>query len=238
MYLRMIYSRVTVGALMLCACTGEGEVEVRAWGEEFIEAGIPAAEMTDGWAIEFQRFSIGLRDVSIADSNIDDPDPIDLTEPSDGQGQLVGRATTATGDYHDAAFTLARVEIDGSAEKDGVQKSFAWVFDMPVTYSDCESHTEVSRDAVSEFQITVHADHLFHDSLVSQEPALRFDAIAAADTDGDGQVTMAELAATDIGPYDPGNLEIDDLWSFLSANVQTMGHANGEEHCVSAEPSL
>ena len=231
--LTKIHSCVLVGALLCCACTGEGQVEVRAWGEAFIEVGIPAAEMTDGWAITFERFDVELSDVSIAGSTLDDPEPLDLTEPSDGRGQVVGRATVPAGDYDDASFELVRLEIDGRAEKDGMQKTFAWAFDTAVAYKSCDTQTEIVRDGVGELQITVHADHLFFDSLVSEDPGRRFDAIAAADTDGDGEVTMAELAATDIGPYDPGNLPIDDLWSFLAANAQTLGHIDGEGHCSS-----
>jgi hypothetical protein len=224
---------VALAALLMCACAGEGEVDVRIWGEEYIEEGIPADAAIDGWAISFSRFVVEVGDISIAGASLDDPDPIDLTEPSEGRGQLLGSATVAAGDHDDAEFTLVRVELEGSAEKDGMQKTFAWVFDTPVTFRNCETITEVPRDGVGELQITVHADHLFYDSLVAEEPALRFDAIAAADADADGEVTMAELGATDIGAYDPGNLAIDDLWSFIAAQAQTMGHVDGEGHCQS-----
>jgi hypothetical protein len=221
-------------ALLCCACAaGEGEVEVRIWGEAFIEDGIPASAVEDAWAIEFRRFEVELRDVSIASASLDDPEPIELTQASDGVGQLVGRAAVAADEYDDAAFTIVRTIVEGSAEKGGVVKTFAWTFDTPVEYAGCETTTVVPSDGVGELQITVHADHLFYDSLVSEQPALRFDALAAADTDADGELTMAELAATDIGGYDPGNLAIDDLWSFLVAQAQTMGHVNGEGHCAS-----
>jgi hypothetical protein len=49
---------------------------------------------------------------------------------------------------------------------------------------------------------SVHADHLFYDSLVSEEPQLLFqphaNANANADTDADGQVTKAELSVAEI----------------------------------------
>jgi hypothetical protein len=233
-YFDKLIKLVPVCALLLSACAaGEGEVEVRVWGEAFIEEGIPAAEVTDGWAIQFQRFEVELREVSIAGVSVEDPGLLDISEPSEGRGQLVGRARVEAGEHDDAAFTIAAVQIEGMAEKAGVTKSFAWTFDTPVDYSACETSTEVPRDGVGELQITVHADHLFYDSLVSEAPALRFDPIAAADVDGDGEVTMDELGATDIGAYDPGNLPIDDLWSFLAAQAQTMGHVDGEGHCAS-----
>jgi hypothetical protein len=203
------------------------------WGEAFIEEGIPAAELTDGWEIGFDRFEVELRDVSVAGVSFEDPDSVDLTEPSEGRGQRIGRATAPAGEHDDAAFTLVSIVVEGSAARAGVTKTFAWTFDTAVAYSNCETQTEVPRDGIGELQITVHADHLFYDSLVAEQPALGFDAIAAADTDNDGEVTMAELTAADIGAYDPGNLAIDDLGSFLAAQAQTMGHVDGEAHCAS-----
>jgi hypothetical protein len=220
-------------ALLTSCAAGEGEVEVRAWGEDFIEVGIPADAMADGWAIEFSRFEVELTDVSVAATEIPDPDPIELTTASADQGHLVGRASGPTGDHDDAAFTITRVVVEGTATQADPQltKSFAWTFEMPTRYVGCEVMTTVPRDAVGTFQITVHADHLFYDSLVSEEPALRFAALAAADLDDDGTITQTELETADIGAYDPGNMPISDLWSFLLAQVQTLGHANGEAHC-------
>jgi hypothetical protein len=219
--------------LPLTGCAaGEGEVEVRVWGEAFIEEGIPAEEVTDGWAITFDRFEVELRDVSVAGASIEDPGPIDISEASEGVGRLVGRASAPEGDHADAEFTIARVSLEGSASKGDVTKTFAWEFATPITYAECETTTRVPDGGTGELQITVHADHLFYDSLVAEEPALRFDAIATADADVDGVITSEELAATDIGAYDPGNLAIDDLWGFLAAQAATMGHVDGEGHCV------
>jgi hypothetical protein len=89
----------------------------------------------------------------------------------------------------------------------------------------------VEKDATAIFQITVHADHLFYDSLVSEEPQLLFQPLADADADQDGDITTEELGATDIGAYDPGNEDLDDLWSFLMAQSRTLGHVDGEGHC-------
>jgi len=220
---------------LLPACAmGEGEVEVRAWGEAYIEEGIPAAAVSDGWAIEFSRFEVELTDIAIAGVELDDPGPIDLTVASEGEGQALGRASVPADSYDDAAFTLARVSVEGSASKGGEQLGFAWTFATPVDFFECETTTSVPRDATGVFQITIHADHLFYDSLVSETPNIRFDPIAAADLDGDGMITQAELAATDIGAYDPGNLPIDDLWSYLVALAATMGHVDGEGHCRSS----
>lgn len=221
--------------LSLAGCrVGEGEVEVRIWGESLIEDGIPAEVMSDGWAIGFDRFEVELRDVSIAGSEIEVAAPFELGQPSEGMGQWIGEARVPEGDHGDATFTVARTTIEGSASKGDMTKTFAWEFTTPIRYFDCETTTRVPAGGRAEFQITVHADHLFHDSLVAEEPMLRFDPIAAADLDGDGVIASEELATTDIGAHDPGNLPIDDLWAFLAALVATMGHVDGEGHCVSS----
>jgi len=215
----------------LSSCTLEGEIEVRIWGEEFIEEGIPADALADGWAINFERFELDVRELDIAEVSFSEPGTYDLTEPSSGRGQSVASTLAATGDYSDASFTLANVEVVGSATKDGVTKQFSWSFPTAVSYSNCETTTTVSSDESSTFEITVHADHLFYDSFASEDPALRFEALAAADADGDDTITEAELEAAALGAYDPGNLDIANLWQFLTEQAATMGHVDGEGHC-------
>ncbi len=223
----------TLLLLPALACSMEGTVEVRAWGEDFIEQGIPAEELADGWMIEFERFEVTISDISIAESTLDDPAPVNLAEPSDGAGHELGRTLAPTGGYEDASFEITRVEVVGSASNAGGEtKTFTWVFDEPTRYTDCETTTRVESEGVAEFQITVHADHLFYDSLVAEEPDLRFQPIADADADANGEVTAEELSAAGLGGYDPGNLAIDDLWSFLAAQAGSMGHIDGEGHCA------
>jgi hypothetical protein len=138
------------------------------------------------------------------------------------------------GEHREPSFTIARVEIEGAAEKDGVEKKFSWVFDSPTNYADCDTSTLVGASQNATLQITVHADHLFYDSLVSQEPQLLFQPLADADTDEDGVLTKAELAEADIGAYDPGNEKVNDLWSWLVAQHRTLGHVDGEGHCAAS----
>ena len=123
------------------------------------------------------------------------------------------------------------MEIEGTATKGAESRSFDWVFDEATLYENCETETHVTTGTPGAFQVTVHADHLFYDSLVSEEPELRFDALAAADTDMNDQITEAELAAAGVGSYDVGNEDVDDLWSWLVAQSRTLGHVDGEGHC-------
>jgi hypothetical protein len=113
--------------------------------------------------------------------------------------------------HSDAGFTMARIELQGSANKAGSTRTFGWVLDSPTRYTRCDTKTEVVAGAKAIFHVTVHADHLFYDSLVSQEPALLFGALADADTETDRKLAQSELAAADIGAYDPGNEDMDDL---------------------------
>src|SRR5690554_3412237 len=88
--------------------SGVGELEIRAWGEDFIEAGIPDDETSDGWAITFTRFEVSVRDIAIAGVAVPDPDPVDLALASAGAGHSLARIEAVdAGDYDDASFTIA-----------------------------------------------------------------------------------------------------------------------------------
>lgn len=223
-----------VGLLALlggCA-SASGTVNVIAYGEEFIEEGIPADQVAGGWAIEFSRFAVTFSEITLGGTVLDGSVTVDLSEASNGEGQALGALELSTGDYSDSSFVIERVEVDGSASQGAEEKTFSWVFDTAARYDACEATTEVTAEEAATFQITVHADHLFYDSLVADEPQLRFQALADADVDANGEVTQEELEDADIGGYDPGSAgDIDDLWAFLSAQTITLGHVDGEGHC-------
>jgi hypothetical protein len=228
-----------LGLLLLTACgsddddggAGRGTISVRAYGESFIEDGIPAQDVDDGWSITFDRFEVRVRNLRVAGLKLDDPPVVDLAVESDDEGHELASAEVSTGVHWEPSFSIDHVEVEGSAERDGSIKRFHFTFAEPTHYSHCETSTTVEPNGHATFQITVHADHLFYDSLVAEEPQLLFDAIAAADSDDDGEVTRAELEARDIGNYDPGNEDADDLWSWLVAQHRTLGHVDGEGHC-------
>lgn len=221
---------------VLSACgsesEGQGTVNVTAYGESFIEDGIPASEVGDDWAVEFTRFEVSIEDVSVGGVAISVAESVDLSESSSGDGHELGSEEVAEGDHARSSYTIARVEVDGTATKDAKSKSFSWVFDDATRYTECETSTSVVAGESATFQITVHADHLLYDSLVAEKPELLFQALADADTDEDGDITRAELSSTDIGAYDPGSEDgVDDLWSWLVAQSRTLGHVDGEGHC-------
>ncbi len=226
---------LTLSSYACLACSSsdeEGTVAVTAYGESFIEDGIPASEMSDGWAIEFEHFEVTIEDVAVAGESLTDIDAVDLTENSSGDGHEIGTLLVPAGDHTNSSFAITRVDVEGQASKDDETKTFHWVFEHTTMYDECETTTAVEDGGSSTFQITVHADHLFYDSLVSSDPELVFDPLAAADEDDDGEITQDELENADLGALDPGSDDdIEDLWAYLNAQTRTLGHVDGEGHC-------
>lgn len=224
-----------VGPLLGACGDGEGTVRVTAYGESFIEDGISASEMDDGWAVAFERFEVSIRDVRVAGADVSIQNRVDVAEPSNGAGHELGAVGVSAGDYDDTSFVVEGMEIEGSAVLGDVTKTFGWSIDVLTTYHSCEGRTSVVDGGAATFQITLHADHLFNDSLVAEEPRVSFGALANADTDRDGEISREELSAMGIGSYDPGSEGgVEDLWGWLVAASRTLPHANGEGHCEAA----
>lgn len=141
--------------------------------------------------------------------------------------------------------------LEGSAEKDDITKSFAWGLDLHTLYQSCHSEQNgkdelglvVTNNATVEAQLTTHGDHPFYDRLEeSENPAittkLRFDAMAEADADDDGVVTLEELdeVMLDVTRYNPSSFEVTTLGAFVRRLGRTIGHFRGEGECnVSAQ---
>jgi hypothetical protein len=224
-------SRVLPLLLGLAACAADGEVAVSVYGEDFIEVGIPAEAMADGWSVVFDHFDVTVEEVTVGGVAFADGDPVDLTEDSGGTGHALTTALVPPGSHTGPSYAITRVDASGTATMGMVTKTFDWEFTGETHYEDCETTTDVTSDG-GRFQVTVHADHFFYDSLVSEDPDLRFQALADADTDGDGAITRAELEATDVGAYDVGSEgDVTDLWAWLVAQNRTLGHVDGEGHC-------
>jgi hypothetical protein len=253
-------------ALTLVACGGgePGTVEITIYGEAFIEEGIPAAEVSDGWAVTFDKFLVSVGDVTAAaghgDPAIDDPTyrVFDLAIASGGAGHPVVAGDAGPGHYDHVGYVIAHsadavagnadpadvaalvaggyaIRIIGSATDGTVTKTFDWAFAVDVLYDHC--HSEAHVDGTDErIELTIHGDHLLYDDLTVAEPDLAFAIIAGADADDDGVITQAELAAVDISAQAryQTGTDIDDLWSYLEAAMATLGHIDGEGHCDNA----
>jgi hypothetical protein len=229
------FCAVSFGLLALGCGEGEGTVRVTAYGEPFIEEGIPAEAMDDGWAVSFQRFAVALRDVRVAGVPVGIPAVIDVSEPSAGAGHEYGSTPMREGEYGNGSFAIERIAVEGTANLGAVTKTFDWEFTAATAYDACQATTTVPDGGVGTFQVTIHADHLFYDSLVSEDPAVLFQPLAETDTDADGQITQTELTAAGIGAFDPGSEGgVQNLWDWLVAATRTIGHVDGEGHCDTA----
>ncbi|MBL8951747.1 MAG: hypothetical protein JNK82_13275 [Myxococcaceae bacterium] len=135
------------------------------------------------------------------------------------------------------------VLVAGSATKTGTTKTFEWGFTTNTHYGECEQE-QLGKGVVvpvggeDTAQLTIHGDHLWFDSLQSDEAKMRFDPIAAADTNpADGNVTLAELGAVmltslPVTQYGTGGASnVKTLRDFIEVLTRNLGHYRGEGHC-------
>jgi hypothetical protein len=163
--------------------------------------------------------------------------------PVTAESELVGGVPQADKDMMIAgAYSLY---TSGTASKGDVEKRFAWGFALGTRYDECRSEQGgreedgivVTNNGSMEVELTTHGDHLFYDRLQSSptiETSLRFDALAAADTNDDGEVTLEELTAKtlDVRLYDPSGLGAANHGTFVAALARTVGHFRGEGECT------
>jgi hypothetical protein len=138
------------------------------------------------------------------------------------------------------------VYVEGEAVHQGASQRFAWGFSDTTEYVECQQEVDgrlrpgfdVGVGGTTPVELTIHGDHLFYDDLASESAVLRFAALAEADADENGEVTLDELAAVSLielpaDTYGTGNFsDVDDLGAFLRALTRTLGHFNGEGHCL------
>ncbi len=238
-----------------------GTLSVFAYGEEFIEEEIPAEVFADGWKVDFAEFLVAVSGIAVGTGatpalTSDATYIVNLAQLS-GDGHPLVSGEVPGGRYDDTSFSIApasgavaanatadqvafmndnglSIYVTGRGSKDGVEKTFAWRFSSATDYSACKSTAKVDGGAARTV-LTIHADHLFYDSLVSEAPDVRFQLFAEADTDGNQAITMDELAAVDItglDNYQVGNAtNVTDLAAFVRAQTATLGHIDGEGHC-------
>jgi hypothetical protein len=142
------------------------------------------------------------------------------------------------------------VYAEGTLSNGTDSKTFAWCLGVPTLLDACEGEVDgkltegvvVTEGGNDQVELTVHGDHLFYDDLQSASAVLRAQAIADADADDDGEVTLDELAAVDIDDLPPdsyglgsttGVANLRDYVAFLS---RTLGHFRGEGECFVKDP--
>ncbi len=136
------------------------------------------------------------------------------------------------------------VYVEGTVNRSGDEKDFAWGFTTSTLFHDCQTAdggagVVVPSGASGTWELTIHGDHLFYDDLQNASAKTRLSAIVDADGDDDGLVTMAELEAVDLTelPGDQygtgGEAGVENLGDFVSALSRTLVHATGEGECTS-----
>ena len=250
----------------------DDEVELRVWGEDGAELGFGPEVFVDGWSVQFREVLVGIRDVSVQGVAGPEFVPgqwaYDLARASGGQGHYVTQFPASLHANSTLAYRVATLDpsevggsaeatqteelfaagaaliVEGTATRGEVQKHFRWAFSNGGAYEACVLEAPATGTAsVREIhQLTLHFDHLFYDDLDGDRAQVAFDLIAAADVDGDGEVTQAELTAVPLAGqarYQVGNRsDIADLGAFVAAQAQTIGHIDGEGHCDGAAPHV
>jgi len=140
--------------------------------------------------------------------------------------------------------------VEAAASKGQLTKHFTWGFTIATQYNDCHSEQDgkeqdgvvVTNNAAIDVQLTTHGDHLYYDRLEeSPNPAvktsLRFDALADADKDDDGELTLDELYAEpiDVSRYNPSGFDTPSFGAFVTELARTIGHFRGEGECTTVE---
>jgi hypothetical protein len=146
----------------------------------------------------------------------------------------------------------ASVHVEGTATSpDGIQKTFNWSFSPATLFQGCHGEQDgkevegvlVTNGGHQNVELTVHGDHFFYDDLQSEQAVPRFQALADADADQDGEVTLAELDAVPLytipiekGTYGTGALgNVNTLGDYERTLSRTIGHYRGEGSCNSKE---
>ena len=144
----------------------------------------------------------------------------------------------------------ATVHVEGIATSPaGLQKAFSWSFATPTYFEGCHGEQDgkevdgviVTNGGTQNVELTVHGDHLFYDDLQSEEAVPRFQALADADANNDGLITLQELDQVplytiplDKGTYGTGALgDVNTLGDYERTLSRTIGHYRGEGSCNS-----
>lgn len=164
----------------------------------------------------------------------------------EGAATVVGAGAVSDEDLGFMQDNGFSVFIKGDAVVDGAAESFAWGFSKNSRYVDCDDGTgepgvAVTEGAITEWQLTLHPERLFADSLAAPKDAdLRFAPIAAADDNDDGAIDVDELndldveavAASSGAPYDDGGADVVTLFDFLGAQSRNLIGSNGTGACT------
>lgn len=125
------------------------------------------------------------------------------------------------------------VYAQGSATKNGVTKTFAWAFRLPIAYSRCAdtdggSGLDLGSGQTVAVDLRVHGESLFLDNVETRRAVMRFDPIALADDrygNGDGTVALSELGAVPLSDIAFGGSYSDPNTSGDAGNARDASDA-------------
>lgn len=251
---------ISLGSSLLAGC-GDGVWAVTTWGEEYIEQEIPAEIFEDGCSATYDTFLVNIAGAALLDGDgkssgaLGSAQVFDMTQPGP---HPVGEVAAPATHYDTAEFRVAPAsgaEVAGNATGDQTAEmisagasvlvagtltcsagavTFRWVFQTDTTYRCEPDDLTLPAGGEDTTQLTIHGDHLFYDGLENPDAVVRGEAIVAADSDGDGAVTMEELSAVSVSGlgYQVGQYsDVSDLGAFVTFLTQTLGHVDGEGHC-------
>lgn len=245
---------------LILGCAGEGEWSFEAYGQDFIAVEIPAEEFDDGCSVSFSTFAVRYTGLTLLTGDgavvAEIPGSFAVDLAVEDVAHTLGSAAVPAQRYTVAGYQIAAGGIETNinltdedlSEMDSGQLSYLvrgeiscpsasvvvdWAFATSAQH-ECEpDDLAIPAGGVDTTESTLHADHLFYNSLAEHSEVLG-EPIVQADADGDGQVTREELAAVslaDLG-YSVGSFTgIYDLDAFLEVQMTTLGHVDGEGHC-------
>jgi hypothetical protein len=161
---------------------------------------------------------------------------------------------TPSADVALAQEARATMHVEGvGTSSEGERKTFRWSFSNVTAFERCHGEqggkeiagVSVSDGGNEEVQLTMHGDHFFYDDLQADDAVMRFQALADADADADGEITLRELddvplftIPPELGPYGTGALgNVDTLGDYQRILARTVGHYRGEGSCDSRDLS-
>jgi hypothetical protein len=196
----------------------------------------------------FDMHAAGVKDiVTFSDLNAQSWDKVSYVIAIPGADAELGTGATE-GDRKTLVEAAASIHVEGTITKGAVSKAFDWSFSTETLLRDCKAEVAgkeqdgalVTNGGTDRVQLTIHGDHFFYDDLQSISAKVRAQAIVDADADGDGKVTLDELAAVKLsaaaqatgGTYSAGDVpNVNNLRDFVTSLSRTVGHFRGEGEC-------
>jgi len=235
--------------LVLLAACAQADLPMNfvAWGEDAAAEGIPASAFVDGWEVTFSEVAIGFGHIHLTNPNngneFAESDEEQVVELAGEASPVAMRAINTVSGRQDLTFELSEIEAGethhfvGEGTLGDQTVGFNLHFDVPVVYDLCTNGADGSQGIVGEengtVELTAHLEHLFFNSLGTEEAQLAFQAIADADANMDGTVTNDELAAVsvdDIG-YETSGADVANLDEFIAYALIPAIHLNGGGVC-------